>query len=97
MSITVYGASGDLIEVEGDVTATFHFAGGHSAGEHGDLLAFSDGTILSMRPDPEYAWVIDVLMRGEGDIETWTHTHEGDQARIADATWVVHGIGWAKR
>jgi hypothetical protein len=96
MPITVYGASDDLIEVEGDINATFRYAGGTDSG-NGDLLAFSDGTVLSMHPDLEYAWVIDVLVRGTSEIETWTHTKEGDQARVAGAVWVVHGVGLAKR
>lgn len=93
MTITVYGASDDLIEVDGDISDTFNYTG--NRGE-GDLLAFSDGTVLQMRQDPEYTWVIDVLAHGASEVETWTHTKEGDQARVSGAVWVVHGIGWAK-
>ncbi len=96
MSITVYGTSTNLIEVDGDISNTFSYTGDLGEGDTGDLLAFSDGTVLRMRRDPEYAWVIDVLVHGASDVETWTHTHEGDQARVHGAVWVVHGIGWAK-
>ena len=97
MSITVYGTSDDRIEVDGDVSDTFGYTGDHGEGDLGDLLAFSDGTVLQIRRHPEYRWAIDVLARGASHVETWTHAVDGDQARVEDAVWVVHGIGWAAR
>ncbi len=92
MAITIYGTK-DLkkIEIEGDINRAFRCES-HASG---DFLAFSDGTVLRMRTDVEYRWVIDVEARGTGNRETWTHTEEGDQARVHGATWVVHGTGWA--
>ncbi|MGX6604828.1 hypothetical protein ACWKSP_22270 [Micromonosporaceae bacterium Da 78-11] len=102
MSITVYGASDDLIEVEGDVTEEFPYVEHDSTPGGGDLLAFSDGTVLRISLTPYGVWRIHTVVRGtaqvtiedapEGDEDNYT-----DRATVDGATWVVHGIGWAKR
>lgn len=94
--LTVYGASDDLIEIEGDISEEFQYL------DSGDLLAFSDGTIL----DIEYRrgiWRIVPVYRGraallinpavEGDDD-----HYSDRVTLNGVTvdWVVHGVEWAR-
>lgn len=103
MSITVYGTSDDLIQVEGDIDEEFYYAGLAKATDYGgDLLAFSNGTILRIRIDASGVWRITPIMQGSGltDIDLAPEDDESnysDRATLSDAVWVVHGIGWAKR
>jgi hypothetical protein len=99
MSITVSGASDDIIEIGGDITEEFYYTGDRP--NAGDLLAFSDGTILRIKFDNDRGgWRITPVARGtsESVIEQAPETEEDatDRATIASAAWVVHGIGWAK-
>jgi hypothetical protein len=103
MAITVYGASNDLIEIDGDISEEFVYTGIRKRPEDDDddLLAFSDGTILRIRFDNDLGgWRITPVVRGASNpvIEQAAEDAEGasDKARL-DAAWVVHGIGWAKR
>jgi hypothetical protein len=103
MPITVYGASDDLIEVEGDISEEFNYTGINSRPEddEGDLLAFSDGTVLRIKFDHvRGGWRITPVVRGASNpvIEQAAEDEEDatDKATL-DAAWVVHGIGWAKR
>lgn len=57
-TVTVYGASDDLIEVEGDLKEEF------SGYEGTHYLAFSDGTLLSVKYDDGGLWRINRLVQG---------------------------------
>ncbi len=48
MATKVYGASDDLIEFSGDINDEVGHYGTDDA-EHGDLIIFSDGTILEIK------------------------------------------------
>lgn len=50
MTVLVYGASDDLIEIEGDITEEF------SAYDFDGHLAFSNGVVLSARYDDDGMW-----------------------------------------
>jgi hypothetical protein len=97
--VTISGASDDLIEVEGDIREEFYEK---NASNDGDILAFSDGTVLRIAFDPDGSgnWRITPLARGAAEL-TITQTVEEDDTDRADLegdlAWVVHGIGWAKR
>lgn len=97
--ITVYGASDDLIEVEGDISEEFTY---QSTGSEGDYLAFSDGTILRIVATDECdgMWRITPIVTGPGFQGITQATTEGteysDFAKV-EALWVVHGTGYAKR
>jgi hypothetical protein len=98
VSITVYGASDDTIEVDGDICEEFTY---HDD-DKGDLLAFSDGTLLRIRFDNAGVWRITPVIRGSATttIEQAPEDDEvnySDRATVSYAVWVVHGIGWAKR
>jgi hypothetical protein len=102
VSITVYGASDDLIEVDGDISEEFYYAGLGKGGDYGgDLIAFSDGTILRVRIDASGVWRITPVVQGSATttIDVAPEDDEvdySDRATVSGAAWVVHGIGWAK-
>jgi hypothetical protein len=61
MSITVYGASDDLIEIEGGISEEFSVYD-----EDGMLLACSDGTVLGIVYDSDGCWRITPRRTGWG-------------------------------
>ena len=93
MTVTVYGASDDLIEIDGDIHEEFSH---YSSGEEGDpaLLAFSDGTVLRIVHDSE-GMAHHPVVQGTA---TLTHTfgqddrEHTDKATLdGDIRWVVYG------
>jgi hypothetical protein len=102
MGITVYGASDDLIEVDGDIREEFPWQAPGYGQPSGDFLAFSDGTVLRIAFDPDSSgnWRITPLAHGAAKL-TITQTADEESTDRADLdgdiTWVVQGIGWAKR
>ncbi|WP_433730778.1 hypothetical protein ACQP2Y_20990 [Actinoplanes sp. CA-051413] len=98
MSITVYGASDDLIEVDGDIREEFPYRSDEESG----ILAFSDGTVLRIAFDPDGSgnWRITPLAQGSAKLAIAQTAEEDDTDRAnldGEIAWVVHGIGWAKR
>lgn len=95
--ITVYGASDDLIEVEGDIREEF----GYTADEYsrdGNLLAFSDGTVLRIVFDSP--WRITPVVRGTAALTVDQADDEGrtDRATLdGEIVWVVRGDVIARR
>jgi hypothetical protein len=91
MPITVYGASDDLIEVEGDITEEFDIDGG------GPLLAFSDGTVLQIEWTRVGIWRITPLIKGTGVLTITQAPLDDDRDRTdravldADIRWVLRG------
>lgn len=90
MSITVYGASDDLIEVEGDVREEFYYRD-----DEENLLAFSTGVVLRITYSTSGIWRITpvhgmaaITQVSEEDPDSYT-----DQAVIEGAKRVVHGSG----
>ena len=97
--IKIYGASDDLIELEGDVTEEFPFA---DKGEGGDLLAFSNGTVLRIDYTDPGVWRITPVIHGVGRFVLTQCPEDDDnnysdiaEIHDADITWVVHGIALA--
>lgn len=93
MTITIYGASDDLIEVRGDLSEEFT-TDVFSHGYEGDLLAFSDGTVLRITYGE--AWRIVPVHRGTAELAI-VQTTESDDGYSDEATlegpiqWVVAG------
>lgn len=93
MSVTVYGASDDLIEVEGDIREEFSWLDSDSA-----YLAFSNGVVLRVtfgnvwRIAPVAgADLVKVVQCPENDEDNYT-----DRATVEGAvSWVVCGMSWA--
>ena len=61
----VYGASDDLIEIEGDYTGEYNCYGTDDS-DKGVLLVFSDGTLLEVKygKGDECIWAITLLKKG---------------------------------
>lgn len=93
MSVTVYGSSDDLIEVEGDVREEFHWNDALPA-----YLRFSNGVVLRVvwftfwRITPvERADLVSVAQCPEDDEDNYS-----DRALVSgDVAWVACGSTWA--
>lgn len=97
--IIVSGASDDLIEISGDINEEFPWQKPGYGQPSGDLLAFSDGTVLRIRLGGD-GWRITRVAAGTSAFTLKQHTdgEEGtDTATLETAEWVVHGTGMAKR
>jgi hypothetical protein len=98
--IRIYGASDDLIEVEGDISEEFQYA--YDA--EGDLIATSDGWVFRIYYDRDGVWRIVPLIKGKSRL---THivapiddndcysdaVHLFDEELDEPIAWVVHGFG----
>lgn len=97
MSIEIYGASDDLIEIEGAIREEFTY----QDEDNGDLVALSDGTVLRLLYDSDGVWRITPVARGSGSLTVAQSTGEGDDysdraSLEGDVRWAVHGIAIAK-
>lgn len=99
MTTTITGHSDDLIELDGDITEEF-YAG---RADETDYLAFSDGTVITIKYTDEGVWRIHPIVKPNlnlqitqcagdpnGDVYTDTATIEG-------VAWVVKGNGFVSR
>lgn len=98
--LKVYGASDDLIEVEGDIREEFN----PSDADDPSLLAFSDGTLLQIQygSDRLAFWRITPLLYGSAKYSKTEATNEDDNysdvvTLEGDIKWVVCGNQWARR
>jgi hypothetical protein len=94
MNVTIYGASDDLIEVDGAIREEFSHYSDDSA-----LLAFSDGTVLRIVHDQDGIWRITPVATGSAQL---THVfgqddrEHTDKATLdGDVRWVVYGTTMA--
>lgn len=97
MSITLYGASDDLIVIEGDINEEFPY---RDLDDLGDIVAFSDGTAVRIVYDEDGIWRIRLLNKGDAFdwfVQVPADESEGysDQLAVDEAVWVVHRVGWA--
>ena len=87
---TVYGASDDLIEIEGALREEFPA----TADVEHDLLTFSNGVVIGVRYDDEGIWRITPIA-GADKVTIWQcpaddpHDRYSDRAEIEGAAWVV--------
>ena len=86
--ITIYGASDDLVEVEGDIREEFN-----PEGDGPDYLAFSDGTVLSIRYDHDGIWRISPVHRG-GAVLNITQAVVDDPDEYSDRATLEGEIAW---
>lgn len=99
MSITIYGASDDLIEVEGDISEEFSALGE----DDGYLIAVSDGTLLRVRYTADGVWRIEPVHQGGADLDIVQAISADDDNYSDRATltgtidWVALATAWAKR
>ena len=92
MKITIYGASDDLIEVEGDLEEEFQ---AYDTDGECHYMGLSDGTLLRVIYDG--VWHINVLKHGEAKVDIVPADGEdddnySDHAMLeGDFTWIVCG------
>ena len=100
--LRIYGASDDLIEIEGDITEEFSF---YDNGYSDTVLAFSDGTVVRVTYDHDGIWRFVPLASGTASL---IHTfgiddrEHSDVVELIDAEadqieWVVLGSHIEKR
>jgi hypothetical protein len=88
MSVTVYGASDDLIEIEGDLRD--EFSPSHPDGGP-DYLGFSDGTVLSIQYTGGF-WRIRRIVEGLASYANTRATNEDDD--YSDRVTLEGGFSW---
>jgi hypothetical protein len=94
--VTIYGASDDLIEVEGSIREEFN-----PSCDEPSYLGFSDGTVLEVQYGASGFWRINRLFKGSADCQKEDATDEdtdySDKVTLTgDVDWVVFGSTWAK-
>lgn len=90
-TITIYGTSDDLIEIEGAIREEFSALDAENA-----KLAFGDGTVLSVKYDDDGCWRINRIIEGTAKYEKMEATDpDGDYTdRVTltgDVKWVLYG------
>jgi hypothetical protein len=98
-TVTVYGGSDDLIEIDGDIREEFNVYLDNE--NHKVCLAFSDGTLLSVDYDKDGIWRFNRLVAGTAGYEkregTDTDTDYTDRVTLAgEIAWVVCGSDYIK-
>lgn len=92
-TVAVAGGPDLCILVRGGIDEDFYYHGNNV--EAGDLLAFSDGTILRVVFDG--GWHVTVVAAGSAvvTVEPDTAQEFSDRATVVgDVRWVVHGRDW---
>lgn len=86
--LVIEGGSDDVIVVSGDLEEEFQY----SNSTDGDLLAFSDGTLLRIAFDPDRSgnWRITPLLRGTA----WLTIEQADSRGVTDRATLDGPIGW---
>lgn len=103
--IRIYGASDDLIEIEGDITEEFNFYGDD---DEERFLAFSDGTLLRVVFDSDSIWRLTPLFNGharmthiicsvDDDNSYSDQVHLFDDGLDEGIHWVTYGVRYEKR
>lgn len=89
-TVTIYGRSDDLIEVDGDIREEW-------SPEHDDqptFLAFSDGTVLSVRyGEHDACWRIALVHKGSAEFKK-TEGTEDDGGDYSDRVTLTGDIRW---
>lgn len=98
-TVTLRGASDDLIELDGAIVQEWPYL--RPRGDDGNLIAFSDGTVLSVWFGSAGIWRIDPLVHGSAALGIVSAVEDSeDRTDIAtltgDIRWAVHGVAFAK-
>lgn len=97
MSVLIYGASDDLIELEGDLYEEFY---ANTDSDNKNYIAFSTGAVVTIEYDDDGIWKIRLINKGDGvDIsqcppeqdEIYTDTAE----IFGQVKWAVCGTEYA--
>ena len=85
VGVTVYGASDDLIEIEGDIREEFSWI---PDGDETRLLAFSDGTLLRVAYDSDGIWRLNKVAGGAAQFSKV----EGDAQKDTPDSVTLSGV-----
>lgn len=88
MTLTIQGFSDDLIEIGGDLREEFE------ASRDGDLLAFSDGTVLGIIYSAEGVWRITRHHAGRAEYSLVQATANDEDVYSDVATLTGVGLTW---
>lgn len=95
-TVVLFGASDDLIELEGSIHEEF------TSADDRNLVAFSDGTILAIEYTNAGVWRITTVVEGTAQVRI-THAPEDDDDNYTDRAeitgdvwWAAHASSWAK-
>ena len=91
-TITIYGASDDLIEIEGDLREEFTFQNE----DDGDVVTFGDGTALRVTYTADGFWRIAAIFKGDAEVVKVEATDVDDDysdrvTLTGDLQWVATG------
>ena len=96
MSVTVYGASDDLIYIEGDIDEELYpreIEGGSGEAD-ARILAFSDGTVLKILYDREGMWRIRRIASGTAEYRNVEAEDPNDRNNYSDRATLTGDIKW---
>lgn len=103
-ALTIYGASDDLIEIEGDIDEEFNYDARFPGDEDvKQYLAFSDGTLLTSRYDDDGIWRFGLLATGRANFSKVEGADNDHSDRVTldlpdgEFTWVVYGSQSARK
>lgn len=94
--VQVYGHSDDLLEVDGDIEAEFSYQSDDEG--KGDLLAFSDGTVLRIQYSNSGVWRVIRVCEGTATFSKHEASEDDEDdysdrvTLMGDIKWCVHGI-----
>lgn len=94
-TVTVYGASDDLIELEGDIRD--EISPNNNEEDNPTKLAFSDGTVLSVVYDKDGCWRVNRVAEGTAKMKKVeaegpdTDNYTDRVTLTGDISWVVAG------
>lgn len=94
-TVTIYGASDGLIEVEGDISEEFNPTSRFSDDDEcdGGLLVFSDGTVLNVAYTEEGVWRITPIAKGSARMEK-VEAVSGDDDNYSDRVTLTGDLKW---
>lgn len=87
-TLEIYGASDDLIEVEGDITEEFN------PDEGSGTLAFSDGTLLEVKYGEGGLWKITRVAKGTAQFSLLVEATDPDSSEYSDKAQLSGDVQW---
>lgn len=94
MSVTIYGYSDDLIEIDGDFREEFAAS---TESDDGDVIGFSNGVLLRIHYANDGIWRITPISAGDGKLKIEqapadVEDNYSDRATIdAEVSWILVG------
>jgi hypothetical protein len=94
MTLKLYGASDDLIELDGDIDDEFYIGDGADEGGEGGCVGLSDGTVLGVIYDHDGVWRFTIKKNGTSEVQI-TGNDPDDKNNYSDTVTITGPIKWA--